>query len=93
MKVWRIAKSEHAGGVEDMLSGEGAAKYGGRCNPKGVPAVYCSETSSLAALEILANLVRLSTFPRYRILDLDVPDGLITAASSAIGDIHRCLSA
>ena len=89
MKVWRIAKSEHAGSVEDMLSGEGAAKYGGRWNPKGVPAVYCSESSSLAALEILANLVRLSTFPRYRILDLDVPDGLITAVSSAIGDTRQ----
>ena len=89
MKVWRIAKSEHAGSVEDMLSGEGAAKYGGRWNPKGVPAVYCSENSSLAALEILANLVRLSTFPRYRILDLDVPDGLITAVSSATGDTRQ----
>ena len=89
MKVWRIAKSEHAGSVEDMLSGEGAAKYGGRWNPKGVPAVYCSESSSLAALEILANLVRLSTFPRYRILDLDVPDGLITAVSGAIGDARQ----
>ena len=72
-----------------MLSGEGAAKYGGRCNPKGVPAVYCSENPSLAALEILANLVRLSTFPRYRILDLDVPDGLITAVSGAIGDTRQ----
>ena len=89
MKVWRIAKSEHAGSVEDMLSGEGAAKYGAKWNPKGVPAVYCSENSSLAALEILANLVRLSMFPRYRILDLDVPDGLITAVSSATGDTRQ----
>ena len=48
--------------------------------------MYCSENSSLAALEILANLARLSTFPSYRILDLDIPDGLITAVSSAIGD-------
>ena len=53
MRVWRIAKSEQAGSVEDMLSGEGAARYGGRWTPKGVPAVYCSENSSLAALEIL----------------------------------------
>ena len=89
MKVWRIAKSEHAGSVEELLSGEGGAKYGGRWNPKGVPAVYCSENSSLAALEILAGLVRLSTFPRYRILDLDVPSGLITAVSGAIGDTRQ----
>ena len=86
MKVWRIAKSEHAASVEDMLSGEGAARYGGRWNPKGVRAVYCSENSSLAALEILANLARPSTFPSYRILDLDVPDGSIAAVPGTIGD-------
>ena len=89
MKVWRIAKSEHAGSVEEMLSGEGAARYGGRWNPKGVPAVYCSENSSLAALEILANLARPSTFPSYHILDLDVPDGSIAAAPSYIGDTRQ----
>ena len=89
MKVWRIGKSEHAGSVEDMLSGEGAAKYGGRWNPKGVFAVYCSENSSLAALEILVNLARPSTFPSYRILELDVPDSSITAASSLIGDTRQ----
>ena len=89
MKVWRIAKSEHAGSVEDMLSGEGAARYGGRWNPKGAPAVYCSENSSLAALEILANLARPSTFPSYRILDIDVPDGAITPVPDLTGDARQ----
>ena len=89
MKVWRIAKYEHAGKVEDMLSGEGAARYGGRWNPKGVPAVYCSENASLAALEILANLAHPSTFPSYRILDLDVPDSSITAVPDVMGDTRR----
>ena len=89
MKVWRIAKDEHAGKVEDLLSGEGAARYGGRWSPKGVPAVYCSENASLAALEILANLARPSTFPSYRILDLDVPDGSITAVPDLAGDTRR----
>ncbi len=63
-----------------MLSGEGAARYGGRWSPKGLRAVYCSENSSLAALEVLVNLARPSMFPSYRILDLDVPDGSIVAA-------------
>ena len=89
MKVWRIAKYEHAGSVEDMLSGEGAAKYGGRWNPKGTPAVYCSENASLVALEILANLARPSTFPSYRILDLDVPDGSIAAVPDLVGDTRQ----
>ena len=86
MKVWRIAKSEHAGSVEDMLSGEGAARYGGRWNPKGARAVYCSENSSLAALEILANLARPSTLPSYRVLDIEVPDGAITPVPDLTGD-------
>ena len=89
MKVWRIAKSGHADSIEDMLSGDGAARYGGRWNPKGVPAVYCSENSSLAALEILANLVHPSTFPSYRILDLDVPDGSLIAVPDLVGDKRR----
>ena len=63
-----------------MLSGEGAARYGGRWSPKGLRAVYCSENSSLAALEVLVNLARPSMFPSYRVLDLDVPDGSIVAA-------------
>ena len=89
MKVWRIAKHEHAGSVEGMLSGEGAARYGGRWNPKGVPAVYCSVNASLAALEILANLARPSTFPSYRILDLEVPDGSIAAVPDLVGDTRQ----
>ena len=89
MKVWRIAKSTHAGSVGAMLSGEGAARYGGRWNPKGTPAVYCSENSSLAALEILANLARPATFPNYHILDVDVPDGSIIVVPILTGDTRQ----
>jgi len=89
VKVWRIATSMHAGSVRDMLSGDGAARYGGRWNPKGMPAVYCSENSSLAALEVLVNLARPSTFPSYRILDLDVPDGSITTAPAPVADTRQ----
>ena len=89
MKVWRIARSAHAGSVRDMLSGDGAARYGGRWNPKGMPAVYCSENSSLAALEVLVNLARPSTFPSYRILDLRVPDGSIVTAPVPIADTRQ----
>lgn len=89
MRVWRIARSTYAGSVEDMLRGEGAARYGGRWNPKGMPAVYCSETSSLAALEVLVNLARPSTFPSYRILDLNVPDESIVTAPAPVVDTRR----
>lgn len=89
MKVWRIAKFERARSVEDMLNGEGAARYGGRWNPKGIRAVYCSENSSLAALEILANLASPSMFPNHRILDLDVPDDTITVIPASNGDTRQ----
>ncbi len=89
MTVWRIAKSAHAASVEDMVSGEGAARYGGRWNPKGMLAVYCSENSSLAALEVLVNLARPSTFPSYRVVDLDVPDASIVVAPTRMGDTRQ----
>ena len=89
MRVWRIARSTHAGSVEEMLSGEGAARYGGRWNPKGMPAVYCSENTSLAALEVLVNLARPSTFPSYRVLDLDVPSESIVTAPAPVADTRR----
>ena len=38
------------------LSGEGARLYGGRYNPKDIPAVYASQTIALAVLEVLVHL-------------------------------------
>lgn len=46
MRVWRIARAAHA-----AFDGEGARRYGSRWTPKGLAAVYCSATLSLAALE------------------------------------------
>ena len=86
MKVWRIARSKYARTISQMLSGDGAARYGGRWNPKGVKAVYCSENSSLAALEVLANLVRPSTFPAHNVVDLDGPDEEISVLELPAGD-------
>ena len=86
MRVWRIATARHAQTVQQMLSGDGAARFGGRWNPKGFAAIYCSENSSLAALEILANIVRPSVLPAYSVLDLDIPDSAIVATDSLAGD-------
>lgn len=89
MKVWRIAKAEYARTTRQMLNGEGASQYGGRWNPKGTRAVYCSENSSLAALEVLANLASPSAFPIHRVLDLDVPDEAIAVAEPSTGNTRR----
>lgn len=86
MKVWRIAKSKYAQTLVEMLSGDGAARFGGRWNPKGFKAVYCSENSSLAALEVLVNLPRTLAFPVHNVVDLVVPDHAIAEPRSLAGD-------
>lgn len=48
MIAWRIEYARH---LEDALSGEGARRYGGRWNEKGVPVVYLSSHLGLSALE------------------------------------------
>lgn len=73
MKLFRIAKEQHAGD----LSGIGARLYGGRWNHKGVAVVYASESRALAALEYLVH-VPMSTIPRdLEIMDLVIPERII----------------
>jgi RES domain-containing protein len=44
----------HHARVEDLLSGAGAARHGGRWNPPGIAAVYCSLTAAGALDEVVA---------------------------------------
>jgi RES domain-containing protein len=76
VKAYRVAQSRYARSADDMLSGEGAVKYSGRWNSVGTPAVYCSESLSLCALEILVHLPR-GVLKRYRYLEVVVPDEMI----------------
>lgn len=48
ISAWRIVKTKY---VNSAFDGEGAKRYGGRWNSVGIPAVYASESLSLAALE------------------------------------------
>lgn len=77
MKVWRLARTQWAPDVPTILNGDGAARRGGRWSPPGMRAVYCSETSSLALLEVLVGLPFGVDHPAYRIVDLTIPDGAI----------------
>lgn len=52
-RAWRIIQQRHAASAFD---GEGASLYGGRWNRPGTPLIYCSQSLSLATLEILVNL-------------------------------------
>ena len=51
--AWRIVKARH---VATAFSGDGAAKFGGRWNSRGVRMVYASAGKSLAVLESLVHL-------------------------------------
>jgi RES domain-containing protein len=53
LEAWRIVREKY---VETALTGEGAAKYGGRWNLPGRRVVYTSQSKSLAALELLVHL-------------------------------------
>lgn len=52
MRAWRICKKKY---IETAFSGEGAFRYGGRWNSRGVLAVYLGGNPSICALEIIVN--------------------------------------
>jgi RES domain-containing protein len=53
MQVWRICRERFAG---EAFSGEGARRFGGRWNSRGVPMVYASGSLALAAIEFFVHL-------------------------------------
>ena len=73
---WRLIKSRHA---DDPLSTAGAIAAGGRWNLPGTPLLYCSEHLSLAALEILVQLVPDSRHVRLLALQVAIPDDALIA--------------
>jgi RES domain-containing protein len=50
LTVWRLVTARFA---QTAFSGDGAKRYGGRWNRKGVPMVYTSGSQALAMLEML----------------------------------------
>jgi RES domain-containing protein len=50
---WRLDSRRYA---KAALSGNGAFKYGGRWNLRGTRVVYCAESRSLAAMELLVHV-------------------------------------
>ncbi|HEX4030495.1 MAG TPA: RES family NAD+ phosphorylase [Terracidiphilus sp.] len=53
MLIWRLCRAMHAPGA---FSGEGARRFGGRWNSRGVAMVYCSSSLALAAIELFVHL-------------------------------------
>lgn len=72
-EAWRIVREKH---VATALTGEGAAKTGGRWNSRGVAVVYTSSTKSLAALETLVHLNPQVVF-KYAAIRIEFKDTLV----------------
>ena len=53
MPIWPLCSAVHAAGA---FTGEGARRFGGRWNSRGVPMVYCSSPLALAAIELFVHL-------------------------------------
>jgi RES domain-containing protein len=72
--AWRIVQRKYS---EEAFSGEGSAKYGGRWNQKGTAVVYCSQSESLAQLEVLVRTRRAKDLALYLLIEARVFEELI----------------
>ena len=75
-RLWRLCRETHAAST---FSGEGAFRFGGRWSPPGLAIVYCAESRSLAAMEVLVHHLDTATFKlaRWTVTSADVPEAVI----------------
>jgi RES domain-containing protein len=73
MRFWRICRSRYAA---EAANGEGARRYGGRWNGRGVRVVYASTSLALAAVETFVNLEPNLRPPDLVSIDGDIPDAI-----------------
>jgi RES domain-containing protein len=71
MQVYRLVKARYA---DDLLDPQGAKRYGGRWNSKGISALYSADSTSLAALELLVHLHRSAILNHYMLATIELPD-------------------
>lgn len=76
LRVWRVCRAEYA---ESAFSGDGAFRFGGRWSPPGLALVYCAESRSLAAMEVLVHRMGTKVFRSATWVQVaaDVPTALI----------------
>jgi len=70
MLVYRLLQAAYR---QEPLSGQGAALYGGRWNPKGLSLLYTTESPALSLLEVLVH-INPKRIPEYYLVTIDVPD-------------------
>ena len=72
--AYRVVKASRK---EDAFSGEGARRAGGRWSSKGMQAVYCASTLSLAVLEILMHIEDTALLGSYGFFPMTMPKSLL----------------
>ena len=76
VRAYRLTRTAR---LSSALSGEGAARYGGRWNSEGTPVVYASGSLSLAMLEIMVHLEDYGTLlDSYSFVLIEIPADRIT---------------
>jgi RES domain-containing protein len=82
--AWRLYKPKHAA---TAFTGQGARRFGGRLNSKGVAVVYTSATLSLAAMELLVHLQSADVLASYAMRSVRFDEGLVTTLT--VADLPR----
>ncbi len=72
--AWRIVKSQFA---DDVFSGEGARRLGGRWNTSGHRVVYTASSISLAALELIVHTPRVDFISTFVLVSCTFPEALV----------------
>ena len=75
--AWRLAAPEFARNAEQLMSGEGARRYGGRWNSIGRAAVYLGDSLALAAMELLVHVGAERVLATYRQMPVFIPERLV----------------
>ena len=75
--AWRLAAPEFARNAEQLMSGEGARRYGGRWNSIGRAAVYLGDSLALAAMELLVHVRTERILETYRQMPVFIPERLV----------------
>ena len=79
MRLWRLAATRYASSAFD---GEGAARYTGRWNSRGVRMVYTADSLALATLELAVHLA--GAVVTYTAIEVEVDDALISDVDPAV---------
>ena len=74
---WRLAAPEFAQTAGQMMTGEGARRYGGRWNSEGRAVVYLGDSLALAGMELLVHLRAESVLHTYRKMPVFIPERLV----------------